>query len=547
MRNAVKDTLIIADGFSYREQAAQSIDRRPLYLARVIQMPMHERLSGPTQGYPEAGRIEQKETREWEREKLMENNHFDLVILGSGSTAFAAALRAQELGKTSVMTEERTLGGTCVNRGCLPSKNLIEAAKLIHDARHPRYPGLTPAEVELNFRELIGQKRDLIHDYRNKKYESLTGGQFTIEEGHVEFVDEHTVQIGGKRLTGDKILIAMGSRPVIPDIEGLRDVPYLTSDLLTNDEPMEMRELPRSLIVLGGGYIALELGQMFRRFGVEVTILQRSAQLLAHGYEPEVGQAIGDVFEKEGINVLTNTCVRSVRQDGAEVVVTIKTGDKMRELRAEEFLVSTSREPNSDNIAIEKAGVTLSKNGQVRVDEFLRTNVPHIFAAGDVIGREVDSQMATPVGSQDGGIAAHNAFASGEPRRVNHRVIPRTIFTDPQVAVVGMTEEEAQAAGHKCWCNVVPMALVPRAGAIRDTAGMIKMVADDKTEEVLGVSMVGNSAGEVIHEAAMAMRFHARIRDFIDLLHVYPTMAEALKIVAISRFKDPAKLSCCVE
>jgi mercuric reductase len=151
------------------------------------------------------------------------------------------------------------------------------------------------------------------------------------------------------------------------------------------------------------------------------------------------------------------------------------------------------------------------------------------------------------VGSQDGGIIAHNAFGDGEPRRVNHRVIPRTIFTDPQVATVGVTEEEAIAAGNDCWCNTVPMSLVPRAGAIRDTNGLIKMVADRDTEEVLGVSMVGNSAGEVIHEAAMAMRFHAKISDFIDLLHVYPTMAEALKIVAISRRKDPAKLSCCAE
>jgi len=475
------------------------------------------------------------------------NGHFDLAILGSGSTAFAAALRAQELGKTSVMTEERTTGGTCVNRGCLPSKNLIEAAKIIHDARHPRYPGLTPAELGLDFRKLIEQKDEVIHGYRKKKYESLTGGQFTIEKGHVEFVDDHSVQVDGKRITGEKILIATGSRPVVPNIEGLRDVPYLTSDLLTTDEPMELWELPRSLIILGAGYIALELGQMFHRFGAEVTIVQRSEQLLAHGYEPEVGQAISEVFEKEGIKVITSAVVRSVRQDEKEVIVKIETGTQKRELRAEKLLVAAGRRPNSDRIAIEKAGVELGNEGQVRVDEFLRTNVPHIFAGGDVIGREVGSQMATPVGSQDGGITAHNAFADGEPRRVNHRVIPRTIFTDPQVATVGVTEEEAIAAGHDCWCNTVPMSLVPRAGAIRDTNGLIKMVADRDTEEVLGVSMVGNSAGEVIHEAAIAMRFHAKISDFIDLLHVYPTMAEALKIVAISRYKDPAKLSCCAE
>jgi mercuric reductase len=477
----------------------------------------------------------------------MKEAHYDLVILGSGSTAFAAALRAQELGKTSVMTEERATGGTCVNRGCLPSKNLIEAAKIIHDARHPRYPGLTPAEVKLNFRELIAQKDDVIHGYRKKKYESLVGGQFSIEEGHAEFLDDHTISVGGKRLIGEKIIISSGSRAIVPAIEGLQQVPYLTSDLLTNNEAMELWELPRSLIILGGGYIALELGQMFHRFGTEVILLQRGEQLLAHGYEPEVGEAIREVFENEGIKVMTGAAARSVRQDGTEVIVEVVAGNQTRYLRAENLLVATGRRPNSDQIAIERAGVELGSEGQVRVDECLRTNVPHIFAGGDVIGREVDSQMATPVGSQDGGIAAHNAFADGELRRVNHRVVPRTIFTDPQIATVGMTEEEAILAGHDCWCNSVPMSLVPRAGAIRDTRGVIKMVADARTEEVLGVAMVGNSAGEVIHEAAMGLRFRARINDFIELLHVYPSMAEALKITAISRRKDPAKLSCCAE
>jgi len=228
---------------------------------------------------------------------------FDLVILGSGSTAFAAALRAQELGKTAVMTEERTIGGTCVNRGCLPSKNLIEAAKIIQNARHPRYPGLTPAELRFDFRKLVEQKDDVIHGYRRKKYESLTGGKFAIEKGHARFIDEHTIEADGKRLTGEKILIATGSRPVLPDIDGLLDLPYLTSDLLTNDEPMELWELPRSLIIIGGGYIALELGQMFRRFSAEVTILERNEQLLAHGYEPQIGETIREVFQNEGIRV----------------------------------------------------------------------------------------------------------------------------------------------------------------------------------------------------------------------------------------------------
>src|SRR6266446_1759424 len=204
--------------------------------------------------------------------------------------------------------------------------------------------------------------------------------------------------------------------------------------------------------------------------------------------------------------------------------------------------------PGPQHPGCARTGCLPSEDGRLRVDEFLRTSGPHFFAAGDVIGTEQDAQMATPVGSHDGGIAAHNVLASDEPPRVvNHRVVPRAIFMDPPVAVVGMTEQEAVAAGYPCWCRTRPMSLVPRAGAIRDTRGIVKMVADAKTNELLGVTMIGNGAAEVIHEAAMALRFRAGLHDFIDLLHVYPTMAEALKIGAISRFKDPAKLSCCAE
>ena len=468
---------------------------------------------------------------------------FDLVILGSGSTAFAASLRAQELGKTAVMIESRSIGGTCVNRGCLPSKNLIEAARLVHDARNPRYPGLKPAALEIDFGALVQQKDDVIAGYLKKKRQSLIGAKFHIENGHARFLDPKTVGVNGKRFSGEATLIATGARPVIPAIKGLSDVPYLTSDFLTSGESVELRELPRSLLIVGGGYIALELGQMFKRFGTEVTLLERDQQLLAHGYEPEVGPTVRKIFEDEGIQVITGAIAQAVRKDGNGVVATYQAGGKTRELRAERLLVATGRQANTDDIDIEKAGVYLGEEGQVVVDEHLRTNVPHIFAAGDVIGREHGSQMATPVGSQDGGIVAHNAFSGEAPRKVSHRVIPRAIFIDPPLAMVGMTEKEATAEGRLCWCKAMPMSLVSRAGAIRDTRGLVKMVADAKTDEVLGVTMLGNSAAEVIHEAAMALRFRAKLHDFIDLLHVYPTMAEALKIVAISRYKDPTKLS----
>jgi mercuric reductase len=251
-----------------------------------------------------------------------------------------------------------------------------------------------------------------------------------------------------------------------------------------------------------------------------------------------------DVLREEGLRIVTSTTLRQVEGDANQVQVTAALHGQQRHFQAEKLLVASSRQPNTRNIGLEQAGVQLDTQGAVVVDEYLRTNMPHIWAAGDVIGRETESQMATPVGAHDGGISASNALA-GTPRRVDHTVIPRTIFTDPQVAVVGLTDEEANERGIVCQCNTIPLSVVPRAGAIRDTRGVIKMVLERPTRRVVGVSMLGVNAGEVIHEAAMALRFGATADDFIDMIHVYPTMAEALKLVAISFTKDVNRLSCC--
>jgi mercuric reductase len=481
---------------------------------------------------------------------------YDLVILGSGSTAFAAAIHAQELGKTAVMTESRSLGGTCVNRGCLPSKNLIEAARLVHDAAYPRYPGLTAAHLSVNFPALIAQKDEVIREYRDQHYASILDdadetGQPPLEvvQGRAMLVDPRTVEVRAsdgevRQLIGDQLLIATGSSPFIPDIPGLSETPYLTSDLLTSQEELELTELPRSLLILGGGYIALELGQMFARFGTEVTLVTRGKRILS-GYEPEIAEALTEILQEEGLRIVTGAQVRGVRSEGGGVVLSVQRHGSQQTFTAEQLLVSTGRRPNTQEIGLERAGVERDSAGAVRVDCTLRTNVSHIWAAGDVIGRETGSQMATPVGAHDGKIAAHNALSGEPPRGVDHTVIPRTIFTDPQVAVVGLTDEEANAAGIVCECNTIPLSVVPRAGAIRDTRGVIKMVLDDPTRRVVGVSMLGVNAGEIIGEAAMALRFGATTDDFIDLIHVYPTMAEALKLVAISFTKDVNRLSCC--
>ena len=474
-------------------------------------------------------------------------DRYDLVILGSGSTAFAAALKAAELGKTAVMTESRTVGGTCVNRGCLPSKNLIEAARIYWEAQHPRFPGLGGKKLALDFRALIAGKDEVIASYRGRKYEAILGesDKISIVEGHAALVDAHTVQVAGRRLTGDQILVATGSRPAVAPIPGLDRVAYLTSDLLTSDEDLELTELPRSLVIIGGGYIALELAQMFGRFGTAVTLLQRSERILSQ-YEPEVSIAVHDALTQEGMDIRTGTKIRGVRSEEGGVTVLIAAGRRDESVHADRLLVATGRVPNTDGLGLEQAGVGLDARGFVEVNEMLRTTVPHIWAAGDVIGNQTNAQMATPVGAHDGNIAAGNALGGGT-RKVDHSVLPRTIFTDPQVAVVGLTDAEANARGFVCRCSTVPIHLVPRAGAVRDERGIIKMVLEADSGTVLGVSMVGRDAGEVIHEAAMGMRFGATAHDFIDLVHVYPTMAEALKIVALSFFKDVSKMSCCAE
>ena len=474
-------------------------------------------------------------------------DRFDLFILGSGSTAFAAAIKANELGARVGMVERRTLGGTCANRGCLPSKNLIEAARIVWEAGHPRYSGLMAARIEVDFAALVAQKDAVVHDYRAKKYQRVADGfaDFEVLEGDSRFVDPNTVSVDGRRIEADRLLVATGSRPTVPSIPGLDSVAFLTSDLLDADEAGRLAELPESLIVLGGGYVAVELAQMFARLGSRVTIVQRSAGLLT-GYEPELGSLLAEVFRGEGIEVLTSARIERVEGDEREVRVAVELPSAGRILRAQRLLVAIGRRPNTDDLALAAAGVASDSLGVVTVDAQLRTAQPHIWAAGDVIGRQHGSQMATPVGARQGRIVAENALADAG-RRFDGSVIPRAIFVDPPIGVVGQTEAEVTAKRYPAVTATTPLKYIPRAGAIHRTEGFVKMIASTIDERILGVHVIGESAPEIIHEAAMAMHFRATINDFIDLIHVYPTMAEALKIGAQAFYKDVSKLSCCAE
>jgi len=472
-------------------------------------------------------------------------DRFDLFILGSGSTAFAAAIKANDLGARVGMVERRTLGGTCANRGCLPSKNLIEAARIVWEAAHPRYDGLAPARVEVDFPTLVRQKDAVVRDYRAKKYAAVADGiDLEVLDGDARVTGPHTISLDGRTMEADRILVATGSRPTVPPIAGLDSVPFLTSDLLDADEAGRLTELPESLIVLGGGYIAAELAQLFARLGSRVTIVARSE--LLRGYEPALGQTLAESFRAEGIELLTDARVERVSGDGGGVAVAVETPAAGRIIRAQRLLLATGRTPNTDDLGLETAGVELDGEGTVPVDAELRTTQAHIWAAGDVIGRQHGSQMATPVGARQGRIVAENALADAR-RKFDGTVIPRAVFVDPPIGVVGLTEAEVKARHYPAVTATTPLKYVPRAGAIHRTEGFVKMIASTIDERILGVHVIGESAPEIIHEAAMAMHFKATINDFVELVHVYPTMAEALKIGAQAFSKDVSKLSCCAE
>jgi mercuric reductase len=459
---------------------------------------------------------------------------FDLVILGGGSAAFSAAAVAADAGRSVAIVEQRSAGGACPNHGCVPSKMLIEAAEAYHRSRFPLHACVASrADLAVDFAKLIAEKDERVLGHR-QHYDQPSRAGVHLFRGHGRFVESRTIAIdGGPTLTGGAVLIATGARPAVPEIDGLADVPYLTSDLLAPREPQELKELPASMLIVGGGYIALELGQVFSRFGSQVTLLVRDGQLLNGGYEPEVRACLGVSLFDAGLKLSFKTGIRSVRRDGDGVVAEVTVDGQPRTLRGAKLLVAAGRRPNTDGIGLDTIGVRLNERGEIEVDAGMRTSVAGVYAAGDPTG----GPQATPVSNVQGQVAAWNGLSLGEPRAFDGRVVPRTIFTDPQVSTVGLTEAAARAAGHEVWVGQVPMEHVPRATLMRQTAGLCKLVADRQTRRVLGVSLVGPQVGEVIHEAAMGLRFNATVDDFADLIHVFPAVAETLKIVAVKMRK----------
>lgn len=464
---------------------------------------------------------------------------YDFVIIGSGSAAMAAAVKSGELGAKTVVIEKGTVGGTCVNVGCVPSKYLLRVGELYYYARNNDFKSITGADgLKFDFVKAIVEKRRLVERLRKNKYEQVISGipGLTFISGKAVFTGQNEVDVDGHSIAGDKFLIAVGSSPFIPPIEGLDKVDYLT-----NVEVLELEILPRSMIVLGGGPLGLEFAQMFAHFGTKVCVVQRGPEILPR-FEPEIAEALHRYLEDEGIEICVNSTARSIRVEGGEKVLTVEVSGEKREYRGERLLVATGRSPNTAGLGLEKAGVDIDKRGAIVIDEEQLTTAPRIYAAGDVRGEP----MLETAAAKEGTIAAENAL-NGAHRQMDYLSIPSCVFTYPQAAQVGFTDAEANAKGHSCACRVLDFNTVAKAQIIKDTRGVIKMVAEADTGRVLGVSILAPEAGDLIHEATMAVKFKLTIYDIIDTVHVFPTLSESIKMVAQSYIKDVTNLPCCTD
>lgn len=460
---------------------------------------------------------------------------YDLLVLGAGSAAFAAAIKGTEAGYRVALVEAGTLGGTCVNVGCVPSKALLRAGETYWSAGHHPFTGITTTAGGVDLAGVVAGKDELVSALRQEKYADLVEAYgFEVISGRAGFVDPATVEVDGRRIRAGAVLIATGAEPTAPPIPGLAEAGYMTSTTA-----LDLKELPARLAVIGANAIGLELGQFLLHLGSAVTFLD-VAERIAPFEEPEASAAITEVLRGQGATVYAPATIVAVERtddtrriralvDGADVVI-----------EAEEILVATGRRPNTTGLGLEAAGIAVDARGAVVVDDQLRTTNPSVWAAGDVTA----APQFVYVSAYEGALAADNALLAAG-RRVDFTGLPRVTFTSPAIASAGLTEAQAVAAGYDVKTSVLSASAVPRALVNRDTVGVIKLVADNATDRLLGATVVGEGAGDVIQSAVLAIRYAITTTELAATFHPYLTMVEGLKLAAQTFTRDVSRLSCC--
>lgn len=447
---------------------------------------------------------------------------YELAVLGAGTAGMAIAAEAAAQGWQVALIENRQVGGTCVNDGCIPTKILIHAAHVLKTVNRAHEWGIDPGRVTVDWERVRLRKDNLVRAmvaYAEAEIRSTPA--ITWISGTARFAGEHVLAVGEREISADRIVIATGTRPMLPAIPGLTDIDYLTSTTA-----LELRTLPARLIIVGGGPVAIEFAQLFARFGTEVTVVERSPQILSFLDEELLAELL-PVLREEGINIVTAAEVRQVAGEAGRQRLTATVAGQEQTFEADRIMIAIGRVPNTEQLKLATAGVTVDGRGFVPVNQQLQTNVPHIWALGDVNGGPQFTHRAWHDARRLGQAWFSPAAAEARPQP-----IPYCIYTDPEVASTGLDEKTARSQGIEIKVQRLPFASIPRAMAMGEERGIIKLISDSASGILLGAQIAGRSAGELIHELVLAVNTRIAVSVLQETIHIHPTLAEGINTAA---------------
>ncbi len=466
--------------------------------------------------------------------------HFDLIIIGGGSAAFSAAIKANELGlSTLIVNGGLPFGGTCVNVGCIPSKTLVRAAETAYHASHSNFPGIKPQGVNIDFAQVIKDKKQLVKTLQQKKYMDVVSDFENLQmvEGWAEFLDDKTILINGKdEYTALKFIIATGATTNVPAIEGLEEIGYLTNVSL-----FDLEEQPESLTIMGAGYIGLEIAMAYNRLGTKVRIIEFTDRVL-RTQAPDISEELEKYMRKEGIEILPNFRAVKFEKSDSDTIIHCKCpdGSFTKIVEPGKIVVASGTKPNIQKLGLDKIGLQHSKSGHIQVNDLMETNLHNIYAVGDVANTPAFVYTA----AFEGKIAVENAF-TGSEHKANYSSLPWVVFTDPQVAGAGLDEVQAGAQNIPFEVSKLELKDVPRAIAAYDTRGFIKLIRNTETDKLIGARIIAPEGGELIQQLSMAIKYGITVKELAEGFYPYLTLGEGIKLAAITFGKDVAKLSCC--